>query len=86
MQLKSLFSDLKAWMTTVPNKMNKAEKIRDRRGIISRLETIKDVSQKTSNILSFKKAELKDVLEPVIVQDIIGNLRQVIRKRVDPSD
>lgn len=30
-------TNLKAWMTTVPNKMNKAEKMRDRRGIISRL-------------------------------------------------
>lgn len=28
---------LKAWMTTVPNRMNKAEKMRDSRGIISRL-------------------------------------------------
>lgn len=55
MQLKSLFSDLKAWMTTVPNKMNKAEKIRDRRGIISRLETIKDVSQKQATFYPSKK-------------------------------
>lgn len=29
---------LKAWTTTVPNRMNKAEKMRDRRGIISRLQ------------------------------------------------
>lgn len=36
-------TNLKAWMTTVPNKMNKAEKMRDRRGIISRLQIITDV-------------------------------------------
>ena len=35
--MKSESSYLKAWMTTVPNRMNKAEKIRDKRGIISRL-------------------------------------------------
>lgn len=33
-------TDLKAWMTTVPNRMNRAEKMRDRRGIISRLQII----------------------------------------------
>lgn len=35
-------ANLKAWMTTVPNKMNKAEKMRDRRGIISRLQVINE--------------------------------------------
>lgn len=35
-------TDLKAWMTTVPNKMNNAENIKDKRGIISRLQT-KDI-------------------------------------------
>lgn len=35
-------ANLKAWMTTVPNKMNKAEKMRDRSGIISRLQIITD--------------------------------------------
>ena len=37
-------TDLKAWITTVPNKMNKAEKMRDSRGIISRLQGIKETS------------------------------------------
>lgn len=43
-------TNLKAWMTTVPNKMNKAEKMRDRRGIISRLQITTDVFSATQRI------------------------------------
>lgn len=43
-------TNLKAWITTVPNKMNKAEKMRDKSGIISRLHVIEGVlvQQETS--------------------------------------
>lgn len=41
-------TDLKAWTTTVPNKMNKAEKMRDRRGIISRLQINTETHLKSS--------------------------------------
>lgn len=43
-------TNLKAWITTVPNKMNRAEKMRDKRGIISRLHVMEGalVQQETS--------------------------------------
>lgn len=84
-------TNLKAWITTVPNKMNKAEKMRDKSGIISRLHVIEGVlvQQQTSVfciICPFKGWRIKNVYLPVVMQDIVNYFSQVIIRCIDPSD
>lgn len=45
-------SHLKAWMMTVPKRMKRAEKISDRMGIISRLDTKDTIITQNCNIMS----------------------------------
>lgn len=73
-------------MTTVPNKMNKAEKMRDRRGIISRLQINKDVLVQQETSVLCIMCPSKDLYLPVVMQNIIDDFRQVIVRCIDPSD
>lgn len=73
-------------MTTVPNKMNKAEKMRDRRGIISRLQISKDVLEQQETSVLYIMCPSKDLYPPVVMQNIIDDFRQVIVRCIDPSD
>lgn len=75
-------------MTTVPNKMKSAEKIKERSGIISRLRERNHHIISTNHVLNmcFLNIKTNFILLPIIVKKIVNHVRQVVECSVNPFD